>query len=140
MKASGSTRRSRNTTTEDLVGSWTWTATALSSGNLCRKSSCPDRLPGSFRERLVRGFAAELGFLLCCFLSHNSMKFFFEGLHQAKLIILVTGRMAVHLLRDRIEKTFIFTFKALTPSAHGIHQESSIVQSPVRTRPHSPHT
>src|SRR6267378_3343364 len=56
MKASGSTRRSRNTTTENSAGSWTRTATASSCGNLCRKSSCPGHLHACCRafSRLYR--------------------------------------------------------------------------------------
>src|SRR5260370_33780817 len=42
MKVFGSTRRSRNTTTENLAASWTPTATASSCGNHCRKSCCPE--------------------------------------------------------------------------------------------------
>jgi hypothetical protein len=52
-EVSGWTRRSTNTTTEDLAGSWTRTATASSCGNLCRKSSCRWPLHACSRPYLV---------------------------------------------------------------------------------------
>src|SRR6267154_1703358 len=54
QKVFGSTRRSRNTTTENLDGSWTRMVTASSCGSLCRKGNCGDYVPG---ERLFLSLA-----------------------------------------------------------------------------------
>src|SRR6266446_701610 len=72
MKAFGSTRRSRNTTTENLAGSWTRTATASSCGNRCRKSSCPGHCTRA--SDIISFVASGLASLCECLQAWNALK------------------------------------------------------------------
>src|SRR5712664_3402556 len=72
MKAFGSTRRSRDTTTENLAGSWTPTATASSCGNRCRKSSCPGHCTRA--SDIISFVASGLACLCGCLQAWNDLK------------------------------------------------------------------
>src|SRR5216684_398206 len=74
MKVFGSTRRLKNTTTENLAGSWTRTVTASNCGSLCRKSSCPGQLLACSRHCLLCRGPLELPALCSYQQAHNALK------------------------------------------------------------------